>query len=227
MVDAAKEVGEELEALLPDLEDGPQIIVTRAVQDYPAIRSAYYGRVYEAVGEYMSTALPITRYRNAVGKAIAESFPPAFYAGYGEASGSDEVLAEDDQWLTDQMNAAIGYVDGLFDHLRDLRKAGNFEADAIATKHAESYAVTLDSIFGQGRLRGNLNVMLTFARDPDFPPSADPCIQCSRWEGRRHRARTWLKKDLVRRNGNENFDCGRWEPCHHYLYKDDGTLWSI
>lgn len=230
IVPVVQELQDLIREVIEDQDDGVQLpmrVERAAVRSYPETRRDHFTRVYEAVEEYLSSAFPVTRYRNWVSLAIVENFPQAFYAGYAEASGGDTVEADDDKWLTAAMNDHLEYVTSLFDHLKDLRKGGTFEADSVADQHASAYAVTLDSIYGRGKLLGAPNKMLTFARDPDFPPSEEPCKQCLRYEGQRHRAKWWMKKDLVRRNGNENFDCGRWGPCHHYLYTDQGELWSV
>lgn len=205
----------------PDLQVNVRIKRGRA---YSTIRREHWESIYGAVVGYLDTSLPVTSYRNLAGRAIVEHYSEAFYKGYEEASGQgDTVAAEDDSWLTDIINSSIGYMADLFAKLKDIRKAGGYDADAIARARADGYATTLDSVYGHGRILGNTNIMLTFSG----PDGNESCGQCQKYKGQRHRGKWWIKYDLVRRNGNENFDCGRWDKCKHNLYKDNGELWSV
>lgn len=207
----------------PDPDDEPQIRIDRAkARAYSSIRREHWESIYGAVVGYLDTNLPITQYRKLARGAIRDHYPEAFYAGYGEASGDDSVAESDETWLRGEIDRAIGFVDELFQGLKSIRKTAVYDADEVARRHADAYANALDSILGQGRLRGDSNIMLTF----DGDDGAESCKQCQKYKGQRHRARWWIKKDLVRRNGNENFDCGRWDPCHHHLYTDEGDLWT-
>lgn len=206
-----------------DLEERQRSLpVRRAAKDYAAIRASYADAIYNAVAGYLDSELPVTRFKSAAGRAVLEAFSAAFYAGYGEASEGDTVDADDDAWLTSRMNQEIQFIAWLFDNLRELRKAGGYDSGAEAQSRSDGYANTLDSIFGEGHVRGDKNAMLTF----DGPDGKNTCKECQRYKGQRHRAKWWLKRDLVRRNGNDNFGCGRWEPCGHNLFKDSGQLWD-
>jgi len=48
----------------------------------------------------------------------------------------------------------------------------------------------------------------------------ESCRQCQKYKGQRHKKSWWESRGLLGRNGNENFDCGRWENCHHNYYND-------
>lgn len=204
---AAGVVAEQIKAALPD------------TQPYSTTRREYVLRIGAAVSGYLESSGSTTAWRNQARKAVVEEFPNAFYAGYAEAGG-EETEDEDESWLTGAINDELSNVDEMFAALKDLR--GTVDPDEEADARADGYAVTLDSVYSEGKLRGNVNIMLTF----DGDDGKESCAQCQRYKGQRHSAKWWLAKDLIRRNGNENFDCGRWENCQHDLYDDKGELYT-
>lgn len=185
------------------------------------IQATYYDQVYGAVQGYLASSDRVTAYQNTMGQAVIEAFTKVFYAGYAEAGG-EEVAPEDDDRLTELIDGEIENVKALFASLRELRATGDFDAAAVADARADGYSATLQAVFGEGKIRGAGNVMLTF----DGPDGEESCQECRRYKGKRHGAKWWLKRDLVRRNGNENFTCGRWAPCQHGFYTDDGELYT-
>lgn len=192
-----------------------------ATEDIDVIRADYSDRLFEAFIGYVSSGGAVTRWKNAARRAIVEDFPAAFYSGYVEAGG-EETEADDERELTARMNAEIANLDGLFETLKAWRASEDFtEADIRA--RVDAWLVGLNSIYSEGKLRGDKNKMLTF----DGEDGEESCNECQKYKGQRHSAKWWIALDLVRRNGNDNFGCGRWEPCAHNLFTDDGELWAV
>jgi hypothetical protein len=109
----------------------------------------------------------------------------------------------------------------VFDWLAEQREAETITEDAIHAR-VEMWLSSLDGIYAEGKLRGRDNVMLTF----DGDDGEESCQDCQKYKGQRHSAKWWVKRDLVRRNGNDHYDCGRWAPCQHHFYTDDGALYA-
>jgi hypothetical protein len=169
---------------------------------------------------YVSSTTGGVRYKNEVRKAIAEDFPAAFYSGYVDAGG-EETEDDDETWLTARVREELDYIDGVFAWLREQRDNETATEDAI-TARVEKWLGGVNSAYTEGKLRGAKNVMLTFGGED----GEESCKECQKYKGQRHSARWWLAHDLIRRNGNENFSCGRWEDCHHDLYTDKGELYT-
>lgn len=193
---------------------------------YPTLRSVLYEEVYEAVSGYLSSGGPVTSYRNRMRKAVEEYFLLGFYRGYVDA-GAEEVEDEDEDWVAESIADQVDFIYGLFDSLKVLRDNG-VDSSAEGEARATAWAGTMDGIYGEGKFRGDGNKMLTMKRDPDAPESiADPCATCQRWRGKRRSAKKWRADGLIARNGNDAYECGRWEgACYDEFYDDSGRKYS-
>jgi len=173
-----------------------------------------------ALGFMEQAGRAVAQRKSRIRTLIADSFPNAFYTGYADAGG-EETEPDDERWITRETSRQQGFVDDLFECLLEIKDAGGDARDEI-DRHAEGFATALDSAYNEGKLRGNENIMLTF----DGDDGQESCPECQRYKDTRHSAKWWLKRDLVRRNGNENFGCGRWQTCQHDLYTDKGERWT-
>ena len=195
--------------------------VTSADEDYSVIRADYENRLFDAFIGYGSTSGRGTRsFSNAAARAIVEDFPAAFYRGYRDAGG-EEVEPDDDAWLTARTEQERTYLSGAFQDIATLRDNETITEDAIRFK-VESWLNGLDGVYAEGKLRGAKNVMLTY----DGDDGQESCDECQKYKGQRHSAKWWINRDLVRRNGNDNYGCGRWKNCQHHFYTDDGELYA-
>ena len=188
-------------------------------EDYAMVRADLLERLTDAFLSFVSSS-PGTRHKNAARRAVAEAIPAAFYSGYVDAGG-EETEADDEKWLTAEQGRQLDFLIDTFEALKDDRENETATEDALRGR-AETWARTLDGIYAEGKLRGKDNVMLTF----DGDDGEESCRECQKYKGKRHSAKWWLKRDLVRRNGNEHYTCGRWGNCHHGFYTDDGTLYA-
>lgn len=75
--------------------------------------------------------------------------------------------------------------------------------------------------FGEaGKMYALGNIMLTFDGDDGM----ESCDDCQRYKGQRHRRDWWAKRGLLERNGNQNYECGRWANCQHDFRDDKGEV---
>lgn len=188
-------------------------------EDWSVVQADYRNRLFEALMGYAG-GTRVTAHKNAFRQAVAEDVPAAFYSGYVEAGGED-TEAEDEKELTRLLNAQLEFVDGVFDWVKEQREAETITEPAI-TARVDTWVGTLSSIYAEGKARGDANQMLTFQGDD----GAESCPDCQKLKGKRHSAGYWRKKGLLARNGNPNFECGRWDACAHDYYTDAGVLWS-
>lgn len=194
------------------------VVVKAAVPDapaYPRTRREYVSIVGVAVAGYLESGG--RSYKNTMRRAVTEKFPDAFYRGYSDVGGED-TETEDESWLTDKMNAELGFIDDLFASLKIIRDAGDFDADAIADARTDGYADTLDAVYAEGKLRGDKNKVYEFKGHD----GKENCAKCKGLKGKRMKAKKIIAEGLIPSPGNENFDCLGYE-CEHYWEADDGT----
>lgn len=188
-------------------------------EDWHVVEADYRNRLFEALISYAGGG-KVTRHKNAFRAAVVEDVSAAFYSGYVEAGGED-TEPEDEKWLTDQLNTQLGFVDGVFTWVKELRDGGTITEGAI-TARVEDWVAGLSGLYATGKAAGDANQMLTF----DGDDGDESCKDCQKWKGKRHSAGFWRRKGLLARNGNPNFECGRWDTCQHDFYTAKGEIWS-
>ena len=191
----------------------------KAASDYDIVRGDFDDALFEAFWGYVALGGGRSSI-NAGRQAVAYAVPAAFEAGYAEAGGdAAEMEPEDSDWATAKQAEQLDYVVDSFEALKPTR--GEADEDAVGLR-VGAWLSMLDGVYSEGKLRGDRNKMLTF----DGDDGKESCAECKRYKGERHSAAWWLKRDLVRRNGNDNFGCGRWENCFHNLFDDDGEEYT-
>ena len=201
-------------------------VVALSLGDYAPIRQSYYWEVWGLISEYLAEdGARITRFRNGMKRSIAYHFGQAAAQGWADGGGGDwqrDADADSREWESNRIYEEFGYVDELFRQLRELKKEGEDAIAGEAERRAEGYARTLDGIYAEAKIRAAGNKMLTF----DGFDGQESCNTCQRLKGSRHRASWWIRRGLVPHQGNRNFECGGWN-CQHYLYDDQGNVWSL
>lgn len=196
-----------------------------ALGSYQVIRNTYFAQVSGGVLDYLLAPVNarVTRYRNGVKRAAVVAFDEASKQGFIDGGGKLPYDRDFADYITARINAELGYIETTFAQLRMLKISGEpFSAEEEASRRAESYARTLDQIYNEGKLRGAGRLMLTFGgRD-----GKEHCPSCAELKGKRRQARWWVAQGLVTGQGNRNFDCGGFN-CQHYLFTDDGFLFTI
>ena len=193
--------------------------------DYYSIRSKYKYEIKNSILEYLiseggSIAIP----KNQMKQAMVEAFTNAYDSGYEDGGGSvKEMRTDDNAWLASKQQTELGFIDQLFDRLREMKKEEPDEDNTSEVDdRSESYTATLDGVYAEGKLRGSGNVMLTFGGDD----GEESCPTCKKWKGKRHAASFWIIRGLIPgQPGNVNFAC-RGYNCQHILFDDKGEIWA-
>lgn len=189
------------------------MIPDELVGDILRIKREFHAKIDSAVGGYLESGGSVTRWRNIARKAIVDDHPRAFYTGFVETGGEDaETEREDEQWLTDEMNAQLEFVDAMFAALKDL--LGKVDADEEAARRADGYTDTLRAVYAEGKLRGAGNVMLTWrlGNTEVHCESGNGKMGCAQLDGKRYSSKKWIKLGYKPRNpGNDNITCGGWK----------------
>ena len=202
-------------------------LIELAIGDYAGIRQEYRVRIYAEIADFLNGA-NVTTKKNAVKKAITDAFNETFDLGYADGGGKTQPSKEDVDWLDTRMRIEWANADALFEQLSQTRKDPDFkksEIDDIAETRSDGYTSTLDSIYNESKMRGAGSTMLTFG-GTDGHTKGFPCRECRKLKGQRHRASWWVKRGYVPYPGNPNFTCGTWQ-CQHFLYMDDGSLFTL
>ena len=205
-------------------------VAIRAAGDYAGTRANYVSVITTAMVEYMRGYQGMVASRNVFKKAMVTAFGDAFDTGFMETSGGDtyDPEPEDNQYLAVRMEQELAYIDSLFFSLKEIMSGATIEepvTDADIVSEADSRAVgysrTLDSIYGQGKLRGRKNIMLSLEGESGEESSST----CQKYLHVRHRAKWWVAHNLIPGPGSETYEC-RGYRCLHFLADSDGNQWA-
>jgi hypothetical protein len=136
--------------------------------------------------------------------------------GIDEPDSDDVAVAQDalDEWAAIQ-----------FEYVNQFaRDAAAAKADpTLRPAILDRIPLWADSMrnFGEaGKMYALGNIALRF----DGDDGEESCDDCQRYKGQRHRRNWWAARGLLERNGNPNYECGRWDNCHHSFYNDAGEV---
>ena len=155
-----------------------------AIGDYAPIRYEYKATIEGLVRQYLyEDGVKITSFKSAFKRAVQEGFYPAFEQGLIDGGSEPPAVEDDLDWINAKAAAEWGYVDMLFQQLKELKAEAKTEGyqilEGVAEARAEGYARTLDGIYSEGKIRGAKNKMLTFGGDD----GEESCKTCQKYKG--------------------------------------------
>jgi hypothetical protein len=190
---------------------------------YDGINTIMRAAVYDAVYFYLTSgAGHVTNYRNAMSTAVSKAYIEAADLAYVDGGGELPMDTETAAWARLQVDLQFGYIDELFEGLRELRKSGDFDAGAIASARAEGYASGLDGFYNEAVLRGKKNQMVTW----HLGATEKHCKTCASLDGKSHRISWYIDHDYIPRKNGCNLDCGGYN-CDCTLTDKDGNEVTI
>lgn len=144
---------------------------------------------------------------------------------YTEGMREGGINEPDDEDIATLDDALDEWTSGQFEHVNQFAK------DAAAAKkdttkregvlaRVELWVAALRNFGEAGKLYALGNIPLTFGGDD----GEESCDDCQRYKGQRHRRDWWAKRGLLERDGNPNYECGRWPACHHSFKDDSGKV---
>lgn len=206
-------------------------VETALIELYPAAQKS----ISEAVGEYENV---LTRYaydvltgrmdaidfRRAHKALIKSSALNVFEQGWIEGGGDPKDTEPDDialykDWASEQTGFVNDFAAWLASTDENGKRNWEMKRRALADRLA-AWALAARNLGEQAAARAKGDPYLTFSGDD----GEESCDECQEYKGQRHRLSWWDKRGLLKRNGNDNYGCGRWEPCHHHFFYDDGRL---
>lgn len=201
------------------------------------LKGVEFKSINEVLREYEDT---LTRYvvdasnRNMKAAQIARAMrgdvlsfsEQAYTEGLKEGGSDEEITSDDDKAIRDWVLSQTPHIFDFADSAVEVSKFTGDERTGARDAMLDRVQLWVNELNSLGQL-ASVNAkgdpMLTMKRDG--PMAKDPCRDCAKWDGERHRKSFWEKRGLLERNGNENFACGRWDGgCNHHYYLDDGSL---
>lgn len=192
---------------------------------YRAIRQEYWGAIFRSVQDYLNAPanVAVTKFRNEAKRACRVAFLEASQQGFEDGGGTLPYSRSFAAQINSMLATEQSYIDGMFVQLRELKKSGEeYNAAQEAQARADGYARGLDHVYNMSKVEGAGNKMLTLGGED----GKESCSTCSSLKGKRHKAKWWQSKGLVPGVGNRNYECGGFQ-CQHYLYDDQGYLFTI
>ena len=155
---------------------------------------------------------------------IIDRAETVYIEGLREAGREPPEITDDDQkrindWILSQTSSVGAFVDDAM-AVAELTGDERTEARNAMLDRVGVWVQALDWLGGIAKLEELGNIYLTF----DGDDGKESCVQCQVYKGQRHKRSWWESRGLLERNGNLNFDCGRWENCQHNYYDDDGEM---
>lgn len=193
----------------------------KAKGDLSEINAQYHDEITAALTDYFEGGA-VGPSRTAFKQATIQAFSDAFDTGWLDGGAELPVDADALDWIETRLNDEMGYIDGLFEQAKELRRDKGFDWFAWVTSRADAYTRTLREIYNQARLMVTTNVMVTFTG----PSGKESCKDCQRLHGQRHRLSWFIERDVVPPAGG-NLECAPGRNCEHYLKKDNGEIITL
>jgi hypothetical protein len=175
--------------------------VKAAIQGYDGIRSDYWTVIYDSVEGYLTGNSPVTGFRNRTATAMSEAFTGAVYEAWYQA-GAELPLTDDvTAWLSERIGAERVNIEGMFDRLK--KEWAGIDPIAEANTRAESYARTLDAMYGEAKLRAMKNQTVTW----HLGQTEQHCPTCSKLAGKKHKISYLIANNYIPRKPDAGMDC--------------------
>lgn len=190
--------------------------------DYSPVRTEFWDAVYDAIDGFLSGRAHVTTYREPMVTALSKAYIEAADIAYQDGGGSLPLDEDTLSYAKAELSAQLGYVDALFEVLKQLRKDGDFDATAWAFDKANLWASALDGFYNAIKLMGAGNKMLTWI----LGNAEKHCPDCERLDGQRHRASWYSARGYTPRRPGSATKCGGYN-CDCSLIDDDGEEFTI
>ena len=182
-------------------------------KDYRALRTEYMRTLENAVRDYIQRGVDWELALSDFSQGVRDLFKDSYLAGFVNGGGrqlSDEGLV----WANAELTQEMAYVRRFWDKLLELERSPDSGYPEI-----NQWLRKLDRVYQRGKADAvGTEVMLTLTRTH---PTHDSCATCKQWEGKRHSASFWAKRNLIPGPGSD-YDCNGFN-CGHGLEDDNGN----
>jgi hypothetical protein len=196
---------------------------TKQADSIEGANTEYHDIITASLIDYFESSDAVTSYKNSFKQGTLNAFYDAFDLGWTDGGG--ELPIDDDDatsWLEARVSQELGFIDGLFQEAKELRKEKDFDYFSWITDRADGYVRTLAEVYNQAILRVSKDVMVTF----DGDDGEESCPDCQKLKGLRHKISWFVKRNYVPPFGS-GLQCARGGHCQHGLFDDDGNQITI
>lgn len=196
---------------------------TKQAESIDEANASYHDAITESLTGYFEEGGNVSSYKNEFKRAVLNAFQDVFDLGWSD--GGQELPIDDDDansWLEARINQEFGFIDGLFQEAKELRKEEDFDYFSWITSKADGYVGTLREVYNQAILRASQDMMVTFVGED----GEQSCETCQKLQGVRHKISWFVKRNYVPPYGI-GLQCARGGHCMHYLENDNGEQVTI
>lgn len=187
--------------LVPDVIPLLSAKAKETLLGYQPIRDNYFSAIYDAVEGYLTGNRPVTAFSNKAREAMSSAFTDAVYEGYQNAGAelplSDDVAA----WLSERIAFERKNIVSLFERLKAEWDGIDPINEAMA--RAEGYARTLDAMYGEAKMRGMKNQMVTW----HLGQTEKHCDTCSTLANKKHKISYLIQNNYIPRKPGAGMEC--------------------
>lgn len=188
--------------------------------DMGDVEEKYRDTISGSLSAYFEGGESISKYKGEFKRAVLDAFQNTYNIGWVDGGGDLPIDDEDaTSWLDNRINQELGFIDGLFQEAKELRKEEGFDYYDWVEQRSDGYVRMLAEIYNQAKLRAMEDINVTF----DGDDGEESCRSCQNLKGKRHKLSWFVKRNYVPPYGI-GLDCGRGGHCQHGLYDDKGNL---
>lgn len=195
----------------------PVLYAAKATATIDDVADGYRNDLGELVQELLrgSGRLSKAHFRRDMKKMIKDWAKQITQVGWEQGGGDVADMEGDDLNLLSEFTSdQQSHVDDFTDWL----KAKDSDLDQVVDRIA-SWVASMLNLGGQMIARAMGDPRLLFKREEDAPTPKEPCDTCAEHDGETKRLSVWEKLGLIKRNGNDAYDCGHWDgACFHHFY---------
>lgn len=206
-------------AVVPLLNDKARAY--KEAGDIASINAQYHNTITEALVTYLEGG-SVTAPRNKFRREMVQAFGDAFDLGWTD--GGAELPFDGDalDWYNARVEQEMGFVDGLFQQAKQLRKDKDFDAFAWATARADGYTGTILAVYNAAVMFAKKNQMLVW----HLGSTEQHCTTCASLNGKKHPAYWYIERDYIPRKPGAAMDCNGYN-CDCYLTDKNGDEVTI
>ena len=194
----------------------------KAAAGYDGIQAIFRAAVYDVVEGYLSSTQYAPGPRLSMSTALSQAYLETLDAAYQDGGGELPVDADTAAWARGVIDAQFGFIDELFENMRQLRKEGETDPAAYANARADAYASALDGFYTEAKMYGSKNVMLTWR----LGATEKHCKTCASLDGQSHKISWYIDRDYIPRKPAAGMECGGWN-CDCTLTDKNGNDYTV
>jgi hypothetical protein len=192
----------------------------KAAPGYDGVRNTYWSIVYDAVYNYLTGNQPVTTFKNAMKRGMSDAFLLAAEIGYVDGGGELPFDRDTLEWLGGEQEEEFGHIDDLFSRLKAEWDGIDPINEAFA--RADGYAGKVDAIYGEAKMRGSKNIIVTWR----LGATEEHCDTCATLDGQRHHVKWFIDRDYIPHKPGAAMDCAGYN-CDCKMIDKNGNEYNV